>query len=123
MPGIRPSDELLRRVRHVCLALPSVEERTSHGTPTFFVARRAFVQAWVAGHHDHSWPHLWCAAPPGAQETLVEADPLRYFRPPYVGGRGWIGIRLDRRPRWPEVAALCEEAYRAVAPARLAAQL
>jgi hypothetical protein len=78
---------------------------------------------WAGGHHDHEFPHLWCAAPPGAQEALVTADPGRYFRPPYVGHRGWIGMRLDGDVDWDEVRGVCEDAYRAVAPARLVAGL
>jgi hypothetical protein len=114
----------LARIRDLCRALPEVTERPSHGTPAFFVRdRAAFVYAWVGGHHDHTFPHLWCAAPPGAQESLVAADADRFFRPPYVGHRGWIGVRLDGRVDWDEVAELCEDAYRTVAPARLVARL
>ena len=78
---------------------------------------------WFEGHHDDDFPHLWCAAPPGAQEELVETEPDRFFRPPYVGGRGWIGLRLDRDLDWDEVTALCEDAFRSVAPKRLVAEL
>jgi hypothetical protein len=84
------------RVRAICLALPEVTEKTSHGSPAFF-AKKQFVMLWSSGHHDHAFPHIWCAAPPGAQEALVAAAPERFFRPPYVGGRGWIGLRLDGR--------------------------
>ena len=78
---------------------------------------------WPDGHHDHSFPHLWCAAPPGAQEELVSSEPRQFFRPPYVGGRGWIGVRLDEDLDWVEIAAICEEAYRTIAPRRLVAEL
>jgi len=92
--------------------------------PTFFVqGKKSFVTAWLDGHHDHTFPHLWCAALPGAQEALVRAQPGRFFRPPYVGHRGWVGVRLDGKVDWEEVGALCEDAYRAVAPARLVALL
>ena len=114
----------LARLRAICASLPEVTERPSHGTPTFFVRdKSAFVYAWLEGHHDHTFPHLWCAAPPGAQEAMVAADPDRFFRPPYVGHRGWLGVRLDRRVDWDEVSELCEDAYRTVAPARLVARL
>ena len=99
------------RIRAVCLSFPKVTEKLSHGRPAFF-ARRQFLQLWPEGHHDHHFPHLWCAAPPGAQEALVASDPQRFFRPPYVGGRGWIGVRLDGEVDWDEVADLCEDAYR-----------
>ncbi len=95
-------------------------ERPSHSAPTFFVRdRKAFVNAWIDGHHDHTFPHLWCAAGPGVQESLVADDPERFFRPPYVGHRGWIGVRLDGPVDWDRIADLCEDAYRQVAPAVL----
>jgi hypothetical protein len=74
-------------------------------------------------HHGDGRLALWCAAPAGAQEALTSADPERYFRPPYVGQRGWIGVRLDRALEWERVADAIEEAYRTVAPPRLAAKL
>ena len=118
-----PAD-LAGRVRASCAALPEVTERLSHGAPTWFVrGKRAFVTLWADGHHDNDFPHLWCAAPPGAQQELAAAEPARFFRPPYVGGRGWIGVRLDRDPDWDEIAELCRDAYRAIAPARLTALL
>lgn len=105
-------------MRAICTAFPEVTEKVTHGSPGFFV-KKQFVMAWPRGHHDHDFPHLWCAAPPGAQEALVGGDPGRFFRPPYVGHRGWVGVRLDGGVDWDEVADLCEDAYRAVAPARL----
>jgi len=111
-------------LRAICLALPEVTERPSHGAPAFFVRdKKSFVTLWAAGHHDHDFPHLWCAGLPGAQAELVASAPDRFFRPPYVGGRGWIGVRLDTGVDWPEIAELCQDAYRAVAPAGLVALL
>ncbi|WIM93885.1 MmcQ/YjbR family DNA-binding protein [Actinoplanes oblitus] len=116
--------ERMERVREVCLALPEVEERPSHSAPTFFVrGRKSFVMVWPEGHHHHHFPHLWCAAPPGAQEELIAEDPARFFRPPYVGHRGWLGVRLDRDPDWSEIAELCTDAYRVIAPKTLVARL
>ena len=114
--------DLEEQVRSICLGLPGVTEKLSHGAPAFFVSRQ-FVQLWAGGHHDHDFPHLWCAAPPGAQEALVTSDPQRFFRPPYVGARGWLGLRLDGEVDWDEVEALCEDAYRVIAPKRLVAEL
>ena len=111
-----------RRVRQICLALPGATERPSHGAPAFF-ATKQFVALWPDGHHENSFPHLWCAAPPGAQEGFVASDPDRFFRPPYVGARGWLGVRLDGTVDWAEVEVLCEEAFRSVAPGRLLARL
>jgi hypothetical protein len=111
-----------RMVRAVCLALPSVRERLSHGTPAFFVGKQ-FLVLWPDGHHDHHFPHLWCAAPLGIQEALVAAAPERFFSPPYVGSRGWLGMRLDGPLDHDEIRAVCEDAFRTVAPKKLAAQL
>jgi hypothetical protein len=110
------------RVRAICLALPGVTERLSHGAPAFFAGKQ-FVMLWPDGHHDHDFPHLWCAAPPGAQDDMVSTEPDRFFRPPYVGGRGWIGVRLDGAVDSSELAAICEEAFRTVAPRKLVAAL
>jgi hypothetical protein len=118
-----PAADLAERMRAICLALPEVTERPSHGAPAWFVTNKNFVTLWPDGHHDNQFPHLWCAAPPGAQDELTASAPDRFFRPPYVGGRGWIGVRLDRDPDWAEVAELCQDAYRAIAPPRLVARL
>jgi len=114
------ADDVEERVRAICLQLPEVTEKLSHGAPAFFV-KKQFVMLWPAGHHDHHFPHLWCAAPPGAQAELVETEPDRFFRPPYVGGRGWLGVRLDGKVDWDEIAEVCADAYRTVAPKKLAA--
>jgi hypothetical protein len=109
--------DLTATVRAICVALPEVTEKPSHGAPAFFAGKQ-FLMLWADGHHDHDFPHLWCAAPPGAQAELVASgDP--FFRPPYVGHRGWIGVRLDGKPDWKEIAELVEDAFRTVAPRKL----
>ena len=114
----------LLRLRAICTAFPEVTERPSHSAPTWFVRdKSSFVMYWPDGHHGNQFPHLWCAAPPGAQAELIEAEPERFFRPPYVGGRGWLGVRLDVAVDWDEMAHICEEAYRVVAPKKLVAAL
>lgn len=113
----------LARVREICLALPEATERLSHGSPTFFVRDKKTFVMFLDDHHGDGRLALWCAAPAGVQAELVEQDPERFFRPPYVGHRGWIGVRLDRDLDWDEVAGVCEDAYRQVAPKRLVAQL
>ena len=116
--------DLAGPVRAICLALPEVTERLSHGAPAWFVRdKKSFVTLWTHGHHADDFPHLWCAALPGAQQELTASEPGRFFRPPYVGGRGWIGVRLDRDLDWAEIAAVCRDAYRAIAPGRLIALL
>lgn len=109
----------LERVRELCLSLPETSERLSHGQPAFFIrGKRSFVM-YLDNHHDDGRLALWCAAPEGMQEALVESTPEHYFRPPYVGHRGWIGVRLDRDLDWNDVAGAIEDAYLTVAPKQL----
>ena len=116
------SDDPLDRLRALCLALPEVTERLSHGEPTWFVrGKRTFVT--FADHHHDDRLAFWCAAPPGAQQQMVETEPERFFRPPYVGPRGWLGVRLDVSVDWDEIAQIVVDAYRTIAPAKLVAQL
>lgn len=113
----------LARVREICHGLPEVEERLSHGAPTFFVRGKKTFVMYMDDHHGVGWLALWCAAAPGVQAQLVEQEPERFFRPPYVGGRGWVGVRLDVEPDWDEIAAICADAFRHVAPPALVARL
>jgi hypothetical protein len=106
----------LARVRTICLGLPEVTERLSHGAPTWFVRDKKTFVMFHDDHHGDGRLALWTAAPPGVQEQLLESEPERFFRPPYVGTRGWLGVRLDRTPDWDEIAQIAEEAYRCVAP-------
>lgn len=103
----------LERVRQICLALPGAEERLSHGAPAWFAGGRQFAHFWD-DHHGDGRLAIWCAAPPGMQDTLTTADPERFFVPPYVGARGWLGVRLDRDPDWAEVEHLLGYAHRAI---------
>ena len=114
---------MLARLRKICLAMPEANERISHGEPTWF-AGKGKVFAMLDDHH-HAAGHLsvWLPAPLGAQEALIGSDPKRYFRPPYVGGSGWVGVVLDTRPDWGQVEWLVEQAYRMVAHPRLASKL
>jgi hypothetical protein len=112
----------LALIREICLALPEVSERPSHGSPTFFVrGRRSFVTV-TTNHHGDGRFAIWCAAPDGMQAMLVEADEERFFVPPYVGHRGWLGFRLDRGYDPDELAGILEDAYAVVAPAKLVEQ-
>jgi hypothetical protein len=115
-------DQPIAKLRQLCLALPEVTERLSHGEATWFVRDKAsFVT--TADHHHDDRVAFWCAAADGVQEDLVGAAPDRFFRPPYVGHRGWLGVYLDVPQDWAEIAALVADAYRAVAPSRLVAEL
>jgi len=116
--------DLVSRLRAIFLAFPEVTERPSHGVPTWFVRdKKSIATLWPDGHHDADFAQLWCAAPLGAQQELVAIDPDRYFRPPYVGHRGWVGVRLDGEIDWSELAEIAEDAFRMVAPKSLAAKL
>jgi hypothetical protein len=115
----RERQRVLARLRKLCLALPETSERPSHGAPTFFVrGKRSFLMV-LRNHHGDGRFAIWCAAPAGLQQMLVEADPQRFFVPPYVGHRGWLGVRLDRGLDWDELAGIVEDAYAEVAPPKL----
>jgi hypothetical protein len=117
--GPKARERVLERLRGVCLGLPEVEERLSHGAPTFFVrGKRPFVMV-LTNHHGDGRFAIWCAAGDGIQSLLVEADPAKFFVPPYVGHRGWLGVRLDRSLDWAELAGIVEDAFVEVAPAKL----
>lgn len=116
------SEASVQRVRELCLALPAVEERLSHGEPTWFVGGKKTFVMFADRHHDDR-VGIWCAAGPGVQESLVAQRPMQYFRPPYVGHRGWLGIYLDVSVDWGEVADLVDDAFRMVAPKSLIAEL
>lgn len=116
------SADTLQRLRQICLALPETTERMSHGEPTFFVRGKTTFVMYADHHHDDRLA-FWCPAPDGFQRMLVEAEPHRFFVPPYVGIRGWVGVRLDVEHDWDEIATMVETAYRMVAPKRLIARL
>lgn len=105
------------RLRAICLTLPEAVEKETWGDPTFRVRDKIFAMR-RAGDGRVS---LWCKAPPGSQMVLVGADPERFFVPPYVGPKGWIGMRFDTDPDWDEVKALVTRSYRLIAPKKLVA--
>src|SRR5262247_2080994 len=110
----------VERLRRICLALPETTEKIAWGEPTWLVKGKLFAQ--LDDHH-HGADHLavWLPAPLGEQEAMIFTDPARFFRPPYVGHRGWVGVRIDGRPDWTLVSRLVAQAYREVAPPRLRA--
>lgn len=114
------SDPALARLRSICLAYPeAVEHEGGVGTPSFTVRTKIFAMR----HPQEGRPSMWCKAPPGIQAALVETDSGRYFVPPYVGHRGWVGVWLDVEVDWAEIEGLVDESYRMTAPKRLVAQL
>ncbi|HEY7132884.1 MAG TPA: MmcQ/YjbR family DNA-binding protein [Candidatus Limnocylindrales bacterium] len=114
----RPSDPAATaRVRELAMARPEATEKESHGEAAWFVRGRQF--ATMSDHHHDDRLALWLAAPAGRQESLLDTDPGRFFRPPYVGHRGWIGVYLDVPiVDWDELAGLVADAHALIAAAR-----
>jgi hypothetical protein len=122
-PSTRQRTAVLERLRTLCLALPETSERPSHGAPSFFVREKKCFLMLLDGHHGDGRFAVWCAAPPGHQELLIQANPDRFFRPPYVGHRGWLGVLLNDGVDWDELEGIVEDAFATVAPKRLLAEL
>lgn len=115
---------LLDRLREVVAGFPEVTERLSHGMPSFFIRDKKTLASVWNDHHGDGRVAMWTAAPAGVQAELVELEPDRFFVPPYVGHRGWIGVRLDTGDvDWSEITEILKDAYRLVAPKTLARRL
>ena len=114
------SRRIIERLRKICLALPEATEKEAWSEPTWRVKGKMFAQ--MDDYH-HGSPHcsVWLPSTIEAQEALIAADPKRFFRPAYVGHKGWVGVVLDTKPDWAVVAELVRDAYRQIAPAKLAA--
>lgn len=113
----------LERVRKIAIALPEVSERLSHGAPSFFIREKKTLCNLHNDHHGDGRLALWVPAPPGVQGELTALEPERFFVPPYVGHRGWLGVKLNVDPDWEEIAGIIEDAYRLVAPKTLVKKL
>jgi hypothetical protein len=131
IPGIIPgspkemsilASDVREIVREVCLWLPETEEVLSHGSPDFRVRGKTFA-TFVINHHGDGRVALWLNMADGAQEHHVRADPVNFFVPPYVGPRGWLGMRLDKSLSWKRIAGLVREAYEHVAPSALSERI
>jgi hypothetical protein len=113
----------LERLRAICLALPEATEKIAWSEPTFRVGPTKMFAMFTNNHHGDGRVALWCKAPPGAQEILVGADPQRFFVPPYVGHKGWIGMRLEGKVDWTAVADIVKDSYLMTAPKKIVARL
>ena len=113
--------DTLEHLRRICLALPEATERFNHGSPTWAVRNKRTFATFADHVHGDDHVSLWCPAPPGAQEEMLATDPERFFRPPYVGPSGWLGVYLDVEVDWIEIAEIVTDAYRVVAPKSLVA--
>lgn len=113
-------DDPLERLRAICLALPDATEKIAWGEPTFRAYGKMFAM-FTDNHHGDGRVAVWCKVPAGVQEILVAADPVRFFVPPYVGHNGWVGVRLDVKVDWDELAGIVADGYQMVAAKRPAA--
>jgi len=109
------SDSALKRLREICLAFPEAAEKEAWGECTFRVAGKMFAMT-DNNHHDSGHVAVWIKAPPTAQERLIRSDPARFFKPPYVGHKGWVGVRLDKKVRWNDLAAILNDGYLMTVP-------
>lgn len=112
-----PSDATAEYVRRLCLALPGTSEKLSHGEPTFFVGQKVFVM-FANNHHGDGHVAVWLPVPPGQQSALIASAPAIYFRPPYVGHRGWVGVELAQVSD-DDLEFHIRTAWRLIAPRRL----
>jgi|SRR5215207_1296768 len=95
-PAARKDDGTqLERLRHLCLSIPGTMEKISHGEPTFFTPKRVFAM-FANNHHGDGHLAVWLPAGAGVQDALIEEAPQIYFRPPYVGSAGWIGVEMSK---------------------------
>ena len=115
------SKKHLERVRRICASLPETTEKLSHGEPTFFVRKRVFAM-FANNHHNDGHIAVWIPVPLGVQAMLIETSPEKFFKPPYVGVRGWVGVELDRIDD-KELAVHLREAWCQIAPEKLQAKL
>lgn len=102
----------LERVRRICISIPGVTERVSHGEPTFFTPKRVFVM-FANNHHNDGHVAVWIPAAPGAQAAMIDEAPDVYYRPPYVGVSGWVGVELAKVDD-EQLGALIREAFRLI---------
>jgi hypothetical protein len=111
------SEKHLKRVRQICTALPECTEKLSHGEPTFFVRKKVFAM-FANNHHNDGHIAVWVPVSQGLQPVLIETSPKKFFKPPYVGVRGWIGIDLDQISD-EELDSYLREAWRLIAPKKI----
>ncbi len=113
------SNPAIHRLREICLALPEAFEKEAWGECTFRVTGGTMFAMTDNDHHGSGHTSVWVKAPPMVQEILVHADGERFFVPPYLGGKGWLGVRLDYKVDWEELAGILKDGYLMSAPKRL----
>lgn len=107
--------DALQRIRSICSTLPGVTETLKHGRPAFAVREKAFLY-FMDNHHADGRLAIWCKAPPGAQDVLLDLSPEQFFKPPYLGPSGWIGVHLNRGVRAEQLKAIITGGHAMNAP-------
>jgi len=120
-PHVEIDDEIMAPLREICLDYPEAVEAEAFGSPTFQIRTKNFAMV----HKPDARVSVWCKAPPGAQEAYIASEPDRYYKPPYLGPKGWIAawISPESHPDWAAIADMIDESYRLIAPKRLVAGL
>ena len=111
------------RLRELCLALPQTVEKEAWGECTFRVVGGTMFAMTDNNHHDSGHVAVWVKAPPMVQEILVNSAPKTFFRPPYMGHKGWVGVRIDGKVDWNQLAGILRDGYLMSAPGKLRAAL
>ena len=112
------SNPVIAKLREICLALPDVFEKEAWGECTFRVTGGSMFAMTDNNHHNSGHLAVWVKAPAMVQEILVNSDPKRFFVPPYMGSKGWVGVRIDGRVKWDQAAAILKDGYQMSMPAK-----
>jgi len=116
------SNPAIKKLRAVCLALGQVVEKEAWGECTFRVVNGPMFAMTDNNHHQSGHVAVWVKAPAMAQEILISSDSKRFFKPPYMGHKGWVGVRLDSKPDWEQLTAILKDGYEMSLPVRKAAR-
>jgi predicted DNA-binding protein (MmcQ/YjbR family) len=112
------SNPLIHKLRKVCLALGNVVEKEAWGECTFRAVDGSMFAMTDNNHHQSGHVAVWVKAPAMAQEILIKSDPQRFFKPPYMGHKGWVGVRLESKADWEQIAAILKDGYQLSLPAK-----
>jgi predicted DNA-binding protein (MmcQ/YjbR family) len=115
------SNPAIKKLRAVCLALGEVVEKEAWGECTFRVVNGPMFAMTDNNHHQSGHVAVWVKAPAMAQEILISSDSKRFFKPPYMGHKGWVGVRLDSKPDWEQLTAILKDGYEMSLPVKKAA--
>jgi len=127
-PPVEVPEDILERVRALCLALPEVTVRVDYSlirarstAHSFDIRRRSFCL--LVATEDSTGkpvPLLVLRADPHERKALLSiGHPFFASR----GGRDRIGVWLTDATDWEEIRELVTESYRVIAPKKLTALL